>query len=45
MDHRFVQTTCPHCGSCQMLLEALDGILIGTDPLKTAGMNQGKLLP
>jgi len=44
MDHRFVQTTCPHCGcGCQLLLEALDGKLIGTHPLKTAGMNQGKL--
>jgi predicted molibdopterin-dependent oxidoreductase YjgC len=26
-----------------MLLEVLDGKLIGTHPLKTAGMNQGKL--
>jgi predicted molibdopterin-dependent oxidoreductase YjgC len=44
MDHRFVQTTCPHCGcGCQMLLEVLDGKLIGTHPLKTAAMNQGKL--
>lgn len=44
MDHKFVQTTCPHCGcGCQMLLEVLDGRLIGTHPLKTAGMNQGKL--
>jgi len=44
MDYRFVQTTCPHCGcGCQLLLEVLDGKLIGTHPLKTAGMNQGKL--
>lgn len=44
MDHRFVQTTCPHCGcGCQMLLEVLDGKLIGTHPVKTAGMNQGML--
>jgi len=44
MDHRFVQTTCPHCGcGCQMLLEVLDGKLIGTHPLKTGRMNEGKL--
>jgi predicted molibdopterin-dependent oxidoreductase YjgC len=44
MDYRFVQTTCPYCGcGCQMLLEVLDGQLIGTLPLKTAPMNQGKL--
>ena len=44
MDYRFVRTTCPFCGcGCQMLLEVLDGELIGTLPLKTAPMNQGKL--
>jgi predicted molibdopterin-dependent oxidoreductase YjgC len=44
MDYRFVQTTCPYCGcGCQMLLEVLDGQLMGTLPLKTAPMNQGKL--
>jgi len=44
MDYRFVKTTCPFCGcGCQMLLEVLDGKLIGTLPLKTAPMNQGKL--
>lgn len=44
MDYRFVRTTCPYCGcGCQMLLEALDGKLVGTIPLKTAPMNQGKL--
>jgi predicted molibdopterin-dependent oxidoreductase YjgC len=44
MDYRFVPTTCPYCGcGCQMLLEVLDGRLIGTMPLKTAPMNQGKL--
>jgi predicted molibdopterin-dependent oxidoreductase YjgC len=44
MDYRFVITTCPYCGcGCQMLLEVLDGELIGTMPLKTAPMNQGKL--
>jgi len=44
MDLRFVPTTCPFCGcGCQMLLEVMDGRLIGTLPLKTAPMNQGKL--
>jgi predicted molibdopterin-dependent oxidoreductase YjgC len=44
MEHTFVRTTCPHCGcGCQMLLEVLDGKLIGTSPLKTASMNRGKL--
>lgn len=44
MEHKFVRTTCPHCGcGCQMLLEVLDGKLIGTSPLKTAAMNYGKL--
>lgn len=44
MDYRFVQTTCPYCGcGCQLLLEVLDGKLIGTSPLKTGRMNEGKL--
>jgi predicted molibdopterin-dependent oxidoreductase YjgC len=44
MDYKFIRTTCPHCGcGCQMLLEVLDGKLIGTNPLKTGKMNQGKL--
>ena len=44
MDYRFVRTTCPFCGcGCQMLLEVCEGRLVGTIPLKTATMNQGKL--
>jgi predicted molibdopterin-dependent oxidoreductase YjgC len=44
MDYHCVTTTCPYCGcGCQMLLEVMDGRLIGTLPLKTAPMNQGKL--
>lgn len=44
MEHKFVQTTCPHCGcGCRILLEVLDGRIIGTSPLKTAEMNGGKL--
>ena len=44
MDYSFVPTTCPSCGcGCQMFLEVLDGKLVGTEPVKTAGMNEGKL--
>lgn len=44
MDYKFVQTTCPYCGcGCQMLLEVLDGKVIGTEPLKTGQTNDGKL--
>ena len=44
MDYQFVRTTCPFCGcGCQMLLEVCEGKLVGTIPLKTATMNQGKL--
>lgn len=44
MDYRFVQTTCPHCGcGCQLLLEVLNGKIIGTSPLKSGRMNEGKL--
>lgn len=44
MDYRFIPTTCPYCGcGCQMLLEVLNGKLVGTHPLKTATMNEGKL--
>jgi predicted molibdopterin-dependent oxidoreductase YjgC len=44
MDHKFVRTTCPYCGcGCELLLEVLDGHLVGTLPSKTNPMNQGKL--
>lgn len=44
MDYGFVRTTCPYCGcGCEMLLEVMDGKLIGTLPSKTGPMNQGKL--
>jgi len=44
MDYRFVKTSCPFCGcGCQMLLEVLDGKLVGTLPFRDAPMNQGKL--
>ncbi len=44
MDYRAVPTLCPYCGcGCGILLEVLDGKLIGTMPLKTAAVNEGKL--
>jgi predicted molibdopterin-dependent oxidoreductase YjgC len=44
MDLKYVRTTCPYCGcGCEMLLESLDGKLVGTIPSKTNAMNQGKL--
>ena len=44
MNYEFVRTTCPFCGcGCQMLLEVMDGKLVGTLPLKGAQMNEGKL--
>jgi predicted molibdopterin-dependent oxidoreductase YjgC len=44
MDLRFVRTTCPYCGcGCEMLLEVVDGQLVGTIPSKTNPMNEGKL--
>lgn len=44
MDLNFVRTTCPYCGcGCELLLEVLDGKLVGTLPSKTNPMNQGKL--
>ncbi len=44
MDLKFVRTTCPYCGcGCEMLLEVMDGTLLGTLPSKTNPMNQGKL--
>lgn len=44
MDYRCVRTTCPYCGcGCQMLLEVMDGRLVGTLPLKEGTMNRGGL--
>lgn len=44
MDLRYVRTICPYCGcGCEMLLETLDGRVVGTLPSKTNPMNQGKL--
>jgi predicted molibdopterin-dependent oxidoreductase YjgC len=44
MEFKTVLTTCPYCGcGCGLLLEVLDGKLIGTLPSKTSPVNQGKL--
>jgi predicted molibdopterin-dependent oxidoreductase YjgC len=40
MEYKFVLTTCPYCGcGCEMLLEVLDGKLVGTHPSKSGSMN------
>ncbi len=44
MEFRTVLTTCPYCGcGCGLLLEVLDGKVIGTLPCKTSPVNEGKL--
>lgn len=44
MEFKTVLTTCPYCGcGCGMVLEVLDGKLVGTLPSKTAPVNEGKL--
>lgn len=44
MEFGFVRTTCPYCGcGCEMLLETMDGKLVGTLPSKSNSMNEGKL--
>ena len=44
MEYRTVPTTCAYCGcGCGVLLEVLDGRLIGSLPLKTNPVNAGAL--
>ena len=44
MEFKTVLTTCPYCGcGCGLLLEVLDGKIVGTLPSKTSPVNQGKL--
>jgi len=44
MDFRTVYTTCAYCGcGCGILLEVLDGEVIGTLPVKTHPVSQGSL--
>jgi len=44
MEFQTVLTTCPYCGcGCGLLLEVLDGKVIGTLPSKTSPVNEGRL--
>jgi predicted molibdopterin-dependent oxidoreductase YjgC len=44
MEFKTVLTSCPYCGcGCGLLLEVLDGKIVGTLPSKTSPVNQGKL--
>ncbi len=44
MGFKTVLTTCPYCGcGCGVLLEVLDGKLVGTLPSKTSPVNEGRL--
>lgn len=44
MEFKTVLTTCPYCGcGCGLLLEVVDGKVIGTLPSKTSPVNEGKL--
>jgi len=44
MEYRTVPTTCAYCGcGCGVLLEVLDGHLIGSLPVKTNSINHGSL--
>jgi predicted molibdopterin-dependent oxidoreductase YjgC len=44
MEFKTVLTTCPYCGcGCGLLLEILDGKLVGTLPSKTSPVNEGRL--
>lgn len=44
MEFKTVLTTCPYCGcGCGLLLEVMDGKVIGTLPSKTSPVNEGKL--
>ncbi len=44
MDYKLVPSVCWYCGTgCGVLLKVLNGRFIGTMPLKTHSVNQGKL--
>jgi predicted molibdopterin-dependent oxidoreductase YjgC len=44
MEVKFVPSVCSYCGTgCGVLFEVIDGKLVGTLPLKTHPVNQGKL--
>ena len=44
MDYKIIPSTCSYCGcGCGVLFQVLDGRLLGTLPMKTHPVNQGKL--
>ena len=44
MDYQSVLTTCPYCAvGCNLVLQVLDGQIIGTLPAKTGPSNEGSL--
>jgi formate dehydrogenase alpha subunit len=44
MKYRTVSTICPYCGvGCGLLLQVMDGLLIGTLPLKNHPISKGRL--
>jgi predicted molibdopterin-dependent oxidoreductase YjgC len=44
VEFRIVPSVCSYCGTgCGVLLQVLDGKLIGTMPMKTHPVNEGKL--
>ena len=44
MDCRLVPSVCSYCGTgCGVLFEVIDGRIVGTLPMKTHPVNQGKL--
>jgi predicted molibdopterin-dependent oxidoreductase YjgC len=44
MEAKFVPSVCSYCGTgCGVLFEVIDGKLVGTMPLKTHPVNEGKL--
>ena len=46
MDLKYVQTTCPYCGTgCSFNLVVKDGKVVGTAPYHRSPVNEGKLCP
>jgi predicted molibdopterin-dependent oxidoreductase YjgC len=44
MEAKFVPSVCSYCGTgCGVLFEVIDGKVVGTLPLKTHPVNEGKL--
>ncbi|HOP67544.1 MAG TPA: hypothetical protein PLM96_07885, partial [Methanoregulaceae archaeon] len=46
MDVKYVQTTCPYCGTgCTFNLVVKDGKVSGVSPYQRSPVNQGKVCP